>query len=344
MAALYIASDRPGAGKTALASSLASRLSKDGKGVGYFKPFSNSPQEDPDVAFIGRHVLVGDDETALTEPLPLPKVKEAGPTIPKTTATKLKRSLNSLAKANEVVLVEGPSLLGHEGGASTISGEVSELLEARVVLIVHYVPGLDVPQVARNGEAFGERLLGVLINCVTRYREREVRLNLAPALEAAGIKVLGVMPEDRLMLSVTTGQLAEHLEGRWVLGEDKDQELVENYLIGGNIMDSGISYFGRADSKAVIVRGDRPDIQLASLATPTTCLVLTGGHEPNQYVYYQAQQQEVPLLVVQSDTITTSHALDTVLERCTCHHPQKLKRFQELLQGYADVDTILSAC
>lgn len=344
MAALYITSDQPGAGKTALASSLAAQFSRSSKSVGYFKPFSYNPQQDPDVAYIEGHVLIGYDDPALAVPLPLPKVKEAGPAIPKTTATKLRRSLNMLTKADDLVLVEGPSLFGQEDGTSTISGEMAQLLEAPVLLMVQYAPGLEVQQVVRGAKAFGERLLGVLINCVTRYREREVRLNLAPDIEGTGIKVLGVMPEDGLMLSVTVGQLAEHLAGRWILGQDKDQELVEHYLIGGNIMDSGISYFGRTERKAVIVRGDRPDIQLASLATPTTCLVLTGGHEPNQYVYYQAQQQEVPLLVVQSDTITTGHTLDTVIERCTCHHPQKLERFQELLQEYADVDTILSAC
>jgi BioD-like phosphotransacetylase family protein len=142
------------------------------------------------------------------------------------------------------------------------------------------------------------------------------------------------------MASVTLGQIAQHLDGQWVLGQEKAHDLVENFLIGGNIMDSGVTYFGRMESKAVIVRGDRPDIQLAALSTPTTCLILTGGHEPIQYVYHQAEQEEVPLLVVQTDTISAAHALDTVLEGSTIHHPRKLERFQELTEEYVDVAAI----
>ena len=249
-------------------------------------------------------------------------------------------SLEGLAAGQGTVLVEGPSLVTADGIASSISSELAALLDARVVLIVRYGPGLNVDQVLEACEPFGQRLLGVFINYVTQYRERHIRLELAPAIESRGVKFLGAIPEDRLLSSVTVGQIAQHLDGQWVFGEDGAQELVENFLIGGNIMDRGTTYFGRKEGTTVIVRGDRPDIQLAALSVPVTCLVLTGGHEPIQYVYYQAEQQGVPLFVVQTDTISTAHALDTVLDRSTFHHPRKLERFKELTQVCVDVAAI----
>ena len=108
-------------------------------------------------------------------------------------------------------------------------------------------------------------------------------------------------------------------------------------------MDSGITYFGRMDHEVVIVRGDRPDIQLAALSTPIRCLVLTGGHQPSQYVYYQAQEREVPVLLVKGDTASTARVLESLMEHSTCHHPGKVHRFQELLQRHADVSAIKAA-
>ena len=342
MAVLYITSDLPSAGKTALASALAAHFSQAGKGVGYFKPFSTAPEEDADVDFICRNVLSGGEDGAQ----PVPQVEpvglgEADP-LPAETATGVEQSLKKLASANELVLVEAPSIFTPEGNRSPITTALVDLLSPGVVLIVRYRPGLDVEQVAQACEPFGKRLLGVMINLVSLYRVREIQLNLAPAIESRGIKWLGAVPEDRLMLSITVEQIAHHLEGQWVVGQDKAGELVENILIGGNIMDRGDTYFGRLENKAVVVRGDRPDIQLAALATPTTCLVLTGGHQPIQYVYYRAQEQGVPLLVVESDTISTAHALDTVVERASFHHPAKHERFQELTSEHLDIEAIQS--
>ena len=334
MAVLYITSNRPDAGKTALAGALAARLPGKGKGVGYFKPFSASPRDDPDAAFISMNVLPGEDDASQPATLPMPEGMADGQPLPESTAGELAQAIERLAATKDMVLVEEPGL------SLPGSAALAEHLGGVVLLVVHYEPGLSVERVIEACEPFGQRLLGVLVNSVTRYREREVRLSLVPAVESRGVKFLGAIPEDRLMASVTLGQIAQHLDGQWVLGQEKAHDLVENFLIGGNIMDSGVTYFGRMESKAVIVRGDRPDIQLAALSTPTTCLILTGGHEPIQYVYHQAEQEEVPLLVVQTDTISAAHALDTVLEGSTIHHPRKLERFQELTEEYVDVAAI----
>ena len=338
MAALYITSDRPGAGKTALGSALAARFSSQGRRVGYFKPFSPAPQEDADVAFISGSVLPsgGGDAAHVAPPMTSEDLGDRGP-LPEGTASDLRTALERLAAANDVVIVEGPSLLTAQGAASPVLEELAELVDGRVVLMVGYRAGLEAEEVLKLCEPYQDRLLGVLINSVTRYRERRVRLELRPAVEAGGVSFLGAIPEDRVMLAATVGQIAEHLDGQWFLGQEDAHELVENFLIGGNIMDWGPTYFGRMENKAVIVRGDRPDIQLAALATPTTCLVLTHGHQPNQYVYYQAQQQQVSLFVVETDTISTAQALDTVKERSTFHHPRKLERFQDLVAEHVEM-------
>ena len=129
------------------------------------------------------------------------------------------------------------------------------------------------------------------------------------------------MPEDRALLGVTVGQIVAHLDGELLLNADKENQLVDNVMIGGMVLDWAVHYFGQSETKVVIVRGDRPDIQIAALHTPTRCLVLTGGHRPLQYITHEASEEEVPLVVVQSNTLDTAKIIETLFEMATVHPP-----------------------
>ena len=332
---LYITSDRPGAGKTALAASVATFLGRLNKNVGYLKPFSENAAEDADTAFMYGQVL-GSPDSEMVPVYPLEtkfdEVKE-----------RLTEAIKSLSGQKDVVLVEGPSLMASESDVGLSSLELAELFDAMVLVVVHNTPALDTGRIQELASSFGQNLVGVIVNSVTRHKVRQLENELIPQVEADGIRVLGGVPEDRLLLTPTVGQLTQHLNAQWMRGEERAEELVEHFLIGGNVMDSGVDYFERVASKAVIVRGDRPDIQLAALATPTVCLVLTGGHQPIEYVSYEAEQQDVPVIVVQGETMSTTEALGALLDWATVHHPKKVERFLELLQHHTDMDALSSA-
>ena len=159
-------------------------------------------------------------------------------------------------------------------------------------------------------------------------------------MESEGVALLGMIPEDRLLLAVTVGQMSADLGGRFVVREDLVDGLVEYILVGGLGMDSGVLYFGLHENKAVVVRGDRPDIQMAALQTPTACMVLTGGIEPIEYIQHEAELEEVPLVVVESDTLSTMAALNTLIDGVRFDHPAKLDRMSELLREHVDVAAI----
>jgi BioD-like phosphotransacetylase family protein len=223
-----------------------------------------------------------------------------------------------------------------------VAAQLAESLNARVVGLLRYGPKLRVEEGAELAKSLGWRLLGVIVNRVTQYRHSTVRSSLVPALEAQGLSVLGVVPEERRMLGVRVGELAEHLRGEFLLWEEKRDQLVDHLLIGGMVLESAADYFGRSERKAVIVRGNRPDIQMAALGTPTRCLILTGGHHPIQYVKYEAQEEEVPLILVQSDTLTAARNLEELFQSTTVHHLDKADCFAQLLAESVDVDALKS--
>lgn len=324
MAVLYIASDRSGAGKTALAASLASILAEDGVTVGVIKPLAGP--DDPDADVFADLLGIAPGSPALSPP-----AKRVSPKL----VAAVKEACAAAQDGKDVLIVEGAAELPPQDHT-----KLADTLDAAVVVVAGHSPGMDAGPLAGWAEQIGDRLLGFLVNGVTRYQERDVAKRLLPAMKSQGLKSLGAIPEDRRLLGVSVAQITEHLDGRYLSGQTLDDGLVEHFMVGGMGMDSGRDYFALHDNKATIVRGDRPDIQMACLETPTTCMVLTEGTDPIEYVLNEAELEEVPVVVTESDTLTTMKILNGVQERARFSHPAKLARFSELLRRHADLETI----
>ena len=324
MAVLAVVSDAPGAGKTAVSSALA-RLARDGgKTAAVYKPVG--PGGDPDPASYEK--LLGqrmNGAARLTEGESLDEGISG-----------IQASAADLASSSDLVIVEVSSALSEDDSARLV-----EALDASVVAVVGYRPDLQSEDLARAAGAYSGRLAGVVINGRTRYKGHDTETQLVPLAEQAGVTVLGVVPEDRTMLGVTVAEIASFLDGRNITDVDGMDRLVEHFLVGGLGLDRGTDYFDILDRKAVIIRGDRPDLQMAALTTPMACLMLTMDIEPIEYVYYEAEEQDVPIILVPQDTIPAMELLHGIHERARFDHPDKLARFTHLLKEHTDVATVV---
>ena len=340
MPVIQILADRHGTGKTSLAGALLVSLVESGKRAAYWKPFSGDENNDADTAFMSRYLPAGKDVPQPPNPRGLPAPPEPNGPLSAPLNTQISDEVARLQAAADVVLVEGPDLTLPDGGASSLPFALAPLLESRVILLFGYTEGLSYSAIRSVGETLGERLTGVIINAVPVHRMGEVHRSVVPELQDGGVPLLGAIPEDRSMLAVTVQQIADHLNGRWVQDPETTDAPIEHFLIGGNIMDSGPTYFGRYANQAVITRAARPDIQLASLMADTKCLVLTGGSEPIEYIKTEALQRNVALILVDGNTLETAEALGINLPNATAHSEQKIQRFLQLLREHLDWDAL----
>ncbi len=327
MSVLLVASQRPGAGKTAIAAGLATLIARAGSPVSVCKPLSPAGRVDPDAAYFaanfrgGVAVASGDDDAGLDA------------------AASAVRSLTGIS---EHVIVEVANPASGSGVASPLTLGLAERLSGRVVAVFGYDADLSAVSISSSVATLGDRLAGIIVNQTPRYRTQQVSDTLVE-IAAAGVPVIAALPEDRPMLSLTMTQLAEELDGRWELEPADGDEWVDRFLIGGNIMDSGAGYFGRYSHQAVITRAERPDIQMASLMQDTRCLVLTGGARPTEYIRVEARKREVPVLLVDQDTVATADAVGGLLDVAVPHQPHKAERMADLLEGRVDLAELLSA-
>ena len=303
MAVIQIVGNQSGVGKTSVAAALLVTASKAGNQAAYYKPFSDGRTADSDVAFMS-----GLLESIGGPAVPAPRNKSDSGEL-----STAQSEVSRLESEGGIVIIEGPD-------ASTPYGIPSK------VILVHRGPQ---ESVAESVSSAGSDLAAVVVNAVPIHRRDEVARGLA------GQSVpVAVIPESRGMLTVTVGQLAEHLGGEWVLDPVNADAPIERFMIGGNIMDEGPTYFGRYANQAVITRVERPDIQMASMCDKTCCLVLTGPGNPSDYIKSEALKRDVPLIQVRTNTLDTADALAGLLDKADARTAAKADHFAGLLETY----------
>jgi len=307
---LYVTSLEEADGKTALCAGIGQHLLESGRSVGYLKPTTNGVVS-PDASFMKYILALGTSEDVLC---PSPD--------------KIKEAYAQVAEGKDVVLVEGAP-----GDAD--SG-LPDALDARVIVVAGYAADLPVAGIVEGSQKFGQRLLGVVVNKVPQKRLEQVNAQMAEA----GIKCLGSLPETRALSGLTVGELAEHLQGEVLNASEKTAELVENIMLGAMVVGSGVDYFERKANKAAVIRGERPDMQLAALETSTRCLVSTGDAGLSEVVLHRAEEKEVPVIIAKESTSAVVEAIEAAMSRARFGQEKKLPVITGMIKEALDIKAL----
>jgi BioD-like phosphotransacetylase family protein len=301
---LYVVAVEKGAGKTAVCAGIAASLMAGGKKVGYLKPQAgNKDNPDSDIAFM-RQVLGAADVVNAPD----------------------------IVQGRDVVLVEAD--LGARPGdklTKTAYGAAREM-KARAIAVEGYTGQPSGYSAAYKG--FGEDLLGVVLNKVPASQLKRAREEAEKDFGATGIKVLGLVPEDRRLLAITVAELAASIRGKIITSPEKSDELVEQFMLGAMTVGSGLGYFQRRRNKAAIIHQDRPDMQLAALETPTRCLVLSGSENPPLYnVRRTAEVHGIPIILTAASTDEVVAGIEESLLSARLNQVKKLEALAALFKG-----------
>jgi BioD-like phosphotransacetylase family protein len=347
MLALYIDSVES-AGKTTLCAGIGSHLLEHGKQVGFFMPVqlveNGNGHEHRDAGFLS-------EVLGLTQPirqlLPVQMTRdELWKALTEDTddfTRTIKKAYSQISRGKDIVIMEGPGGLTVDNVSTLACYRIVEDLDAKVVIALQYSPNLAPSILTRVAQELGSRLIGIIINYVPESNIEAVRRNLTAMFMEAGIKVLGTFPETRSLLGVKVNDLAEILNGELFPCSGETDEIIENVMLGAMTFDSGVEYFNRKQNKAVVIRGERADMQLAALETSTRCLILTGNVRPLPAVVSQAENKRVPLIVVQKGTSDTVTDIERAFIEAAFDSSNKLDKFREILNEYMDFESLYSA-
>lgn len=252
--------------------------------------------------------------------------------------------LHQFQKSDDVdlVLLEGPGSLT-EGYLFDLSlVQMANALDAEIVLVSRFHSLAMIDALLNAKAILGNRLVGVIFNDVTVDQQNLLKETVQSFLEEQQLPVLGVLPSNALLRSVSVSELVQQLQAEVLCGDEYLDLMVEELTIGAMNVNSALKYFRQGRNMAVVTGGDRTDLQLAALESSTHCLILTGHFPPNELVLSRAKDLEIPVLLVDSDTLTTVEIVEKAFRRAQVHEQIKVECVQEMIQQHCDVDRLVA--
>lgn len=351
MRTILIASTAPYSGKSGLSLALINALTDRGIEAGYFKPYGAMP-----VTIDG--VLTDEDACYINRALAKPGPPEAVCPVVRTQAlveNVLAHNTEDLqqtvldafhvcSEGRSVMVVEGPSDLQQASAVRLAVPDIAELLDAGVLLIHRPSIAPDLPDpVICEARRLGDRLTGVILNWVQESQQDFVTGRVVPFLESRDIRVFGSIPADSALSSVTIQEIVEALGGAVLCADDRLGEAVETFMVGAMGQDKALRFFRRKARKAVITGGDRADVQLAALETNTSAIILTGNLPPSSLVLARAEELGVPMILVDTDTLSAVEKMEALMGRTRLHDAGKAARIREMFEASVPVDELIAA-
>lgn len=350
MNGIYIVSTTEYAGKSSVALSIAFNLQEEGKKVAYMKPIGTLPTKVngqdscEDVDYIWK---------ALGEP---GDVKDVCPIVLLADFTQkafgkektpyrnlIKKAAQDLAKKHDALVLEGAGNINQGSFIGLSAGDVAHLLNVPTVLIAKYTDILTIDDIIQATERIKPNLAGVIINMVPEAAKDSIENIIKPFLVKHGMPYLGYLLKDRTLASVSVGRISDHLQGKVLAAKKHLNKMVESFMVGAMSQEQAISFFRKKANKAVITGGDRSDVQLAALETPTNALILTGNLNPRPLVISKAEELEVPIVLVRDDTLTVVEKTEELLSHIRVHENQKVQHMRTMLKQHIDLKSIYKA-
>jgi uncharacterized protein len=350
---LLIGSTRSGSGKSATILGLTYHLQAKGFKIGYGKPIGTfTTKELPESA-----ERTEADVEFIKQTLNLPQ-ELLRPTLLNLDRTAIHRRLSGEDQADyshgleeykklvagDLVLLEAPANTA-EGAIFGLSlGEMAIQLDAPILLVMRFGSLLVADHVLTAKQRLGDRLLGVVINDIPDEQYETVIEILHPYLENQGIPVFALMPENRILRSVSVAEIIEQL-GATILCSPENIDLgkvmVEELKIGAMDVNSAQKYFRQSFNKAVITGSSRIDLQFAALETSTNCLILTGRPYISDDVAHKAMELGVPVLAVNKDTLSTVSVIESCLGQVRLYEGVKVRSICDMMAKHFNFNRFL---
>ena len=347
MAGIYVGSTSGYSGKNMVIMGLGLKFQKEGFNVGYYKPVGAMPKEvagklgDDDANFVQGVLGLEEDPSEVTPVVVTQdfKVKAFSGQCPDLMEIIVK-GYDKLSAGKDVTLVAGSGSM-YSGTYCNVDGvSVVKRLNIPAIVIDRFQKELNYDYLVVLKETLGDNLLGVILNDITPNFLDEVESLIVPFLNRKGVRVLGIIPKDPLMGAIKVADLAERLGGKVISAQHKAERIVESFLIGTMQVENFLTHFRKNKNAAVIVGGDRSDVQLVALEGDSPCLVLTGNLYPNDIILTRSEVLEIPIIVVRDDTFSVAKKMETILQRHKLRDIIKIKQGAQLVSSNIDFEYI----
>ena len=355
MKTLFISSVNDAAGKNMVIAGIGKKMLGDKYQVGFLKPLANKPHpyeritSDEDALFfrnifnledqvkhltslvlndeLFRNIISGNEKIELLE-----KVKESMAKLSPDKDILLVKGLGRFYRGSSLGLSEHSLIRDFNWPTILIDGFQAN----RFALPIDIIDGFIMAK-----KVLGNLLSGVIFNYVPDNQIEYLKNKIVPFLQKKHqIETLGIIPALPRLKALSIREIQTMLKAELLSGIDKEDSTVEEFCISTMNMENDIKYFRDTKCNAVIVSGDRVEIQLAALESQIECLILTGKLYPPDIVLSKAEELNVPVLVVRDTSLETSRKIERLKKHFGLYTPSKIDEAIKLVQKHVNIKTI----
>lgn len=343
MLGIYVGATSAYAGKNLIAMGLGLKLQKDGYRVGYMKPVGALPFKkdgkvgDEDAFFVQELLGLNDDPRDVT-PVVVDQdfMVKAFSGRMEDLMPRIEAAYVKLSKDRDVMIISGSGSM-FSGKYCNLDGvAIVNRLGARALVIDRYNKEVKYDYLAVMKEVLGDNFLGAILNDIPPAFMSELTTMLIPFFEQQGIHIQGTITSDPLMGAIRVEDLCERLGGRIVTAQNRKDRVVENFLIGTMQVENFMTHFKKHPTAAIIVGGDRSDVQLVALEGGAPCLVLTGNLYPNDIILSRSEILGVPVIIVREDTYSVAKKMEEIQKSHKLRDMVKVNQATQIINANID--------
>jgi BioD-like phosphotransacetylase family protein len=347
---MYIGSTGPRSGKSLLSFSLGILLQKAGYSVGYMKPLGRIPQKKDELlgdadALVVQEVLGQNAPADILTPVMIPgdlhglvaREKNKDEAI-----RRIRTAYEVISTGKDITLVSGSASFPATGRFCHADGlRVLRALGLKIVFVERYAGRFNYDALLYLKDMLGPDMLGVVLNDVPHDEARDTAGLLVPYLREHGVPVLGVLGHEPGLAAMRVTELAQGLNGHIAAGNSHASRMVDSFLIGAMQVDNFMLHLRQRSGCAVIVGGDRADLQLAALHAAIPCIILTGNIGPPEFIRSRAEDMGTAILCVRDDAYAVTKALSRILMAKKLRDLNQIRHSVNLVENTLDIQSIL---
>lgn len=337
MKSILFASLDKNSGKTTAGLALAMA---SGKKIGYMKPFGDNPiyrgkkVVDCDAILFKEIFGIEADLDEMCLGMHHSKIAHFYKDVRK----ELMERYNKLSVGKELFIIEGGEFLWKGKSIDLDAFSVANTLDARIIFVLSGDRYEIMDELRYIADLKEERIEGIILN---KARDEEVK-KIEEEAEKYGIEFLGYIPYIEELKVMKVSYIAEKLFAKIVAGEKGIEKDIENVFIAAL---SGAEVRRHPDfkkrKKLIITGGDRADVITACLEEGTSCILLTNNIIPSANILAKANEKEIPLLSVRSDTYTISKLVENIQPIILPGEKEKLSMIEKAGMQYLNMSKIL---
>jgi len=357
---LFITSTRHNEGKTLVTLGLTSALASRVRGVGYMKPVGRGSVE-----FAGEKI--DHDAVLIKEACRIPAfVRDMGPVCYDGFPTqwvspegrdavvrKIQASFSRVAVNRDLMVIEGTGNAAAGASFGLSNAFMAKLLNAKVVLVASGGVGQPTDEIFLNKNFFdkaGVEVVGAIVNKAYPHEFERINDWMRRALEAMGIRLLGVIPYEDDLARGTMLNLFERFHGQVLNGESSMGNPLGTVVLGAMSASSAMEKL--TGHVTLICPADREDVLVSSLSAmylsgrqdfTLASIVITGGGKLSLRAFQMIRRTTIPVLHVEQDAYSILAEIHAGNFKILPEDWSKIQRAVQIVKDRVDVDRLLQA-